>query len=211
VSGQPPGGAGDGFGLVETLDRVRGLDRDLALAVAYDGEACLTLTPARDVGRALLDVLDHAPDIARARAVAACLTYDRDPQMALTRARDVASTADGDIAVADSADLLAVLLHLVDALRPRHNSGAPRAADQRYRVSRPARWLASMSARFLPMAYRWRYIAEYAGEMAGLSRRDQLAYAVRAASRTWALRRALISSAQHAPTWNGDEDPKDDI
>jgi hypothetical protein len=199
VTGQPHRRIDRDF--AQTVDRVRGLDRDLALAVAYDGDAHLALTPARDVGRALTGALDRAQDIVRARAAAVCLTFDRDPQLALTRARDTARTADGDVAVADSADLLAVLLYFLEALRPPHRDQSTAVAGQQ-RVHRPARRLALMSAGLLPAAYRWRYIAEYSAQMAELPRREQLGYALRAAGRTWPLRRALISSAQHAPAPN---------
>jgi hypothetical protein len=103
-----------------------------------------------------------------------------------------------DGAVAETADLLALLLCLLQAIRPRTGDVAESAAGHKH-VNRLARWLALVSTRFLPAAHRPRYLAEYAAELVELPRPQQLTYAMRAACRTWLLRRALTSSIQHVP------------
>ena len=106
---------------------------------------------------------------------------------------------DTDVDVADTPELLSLLLYLPEAIRPRagHGTGPVKAGN----VNRLARRLASTSAWLLPATYRWRYLAEYSAEMAELPRREHLAYAIRAASRTWPLRRALASPSR-GPVWS---------
>ena len=183
---------------VQDLDQVRGLDCDLSLAIAYNHGTYLALTVARDIHQTLRAVLGHAQDIKRARTVAACLTRSRDPDEALASAREAADGHDTDVAVADTPELLSLLLYLLEAIRPREgqDTGPVKAGNH---VNRLARWLAFTSARLLPAAYRWRYPAEYSAEMAELPRQEQLAYAIRAAGRTWPLRRALTAASHHMP------------
>ena len=182
---------------VQALDQVRGLDYDLSLAIAYDHDTHLALTPARDIHQTLRAVLGHAQDISRARMVAACLGCSPDPDEALASAREVADGHDTNVAVADSPKLLSLLLYLLEAIRPRtgQDTGPVKAGN----VNRLALWLASASARLLPTAYRWRYLAEYSAEMAELPRQEQLAYAIRAASRTLPLRRGLTAASHRMP------------
>jgi hypothetical protein len=139
---RPRGGGADrpGYGLVPVLTRVSRLEGDLALAVAFDQGSYLALSPARDVSRLLRGVLDRGGEIAGARAVAACLTFDGDPGLALVRAREAALSSDGDAAVADTPDLLALLLNLIEALR-NHPDRDARKAVRGTLASRLARWL----------------------------------------------------------------------
>ena len=129
--------------------------------------------------------------------VTACLTRGRDPDEALASAREAAAGHDTDVAVADTPELLSLLLYLLEAIRPHagQNTGPAKTVN----VNRLARWLASASAWLLPAAYRWRYVAEDSVEMAELPHKEQLAYAIRAASRTWPLRRALTAANHRFP------------
>jgi hypothetical protein len=63
-----------------------------------------------------------------------------------------------------------------------------------------ARWISDTCVRMLPPANRARYREEYQSELADLSRRDQMAHAVRLAARTWPLRRALKRPSGRAVT-----------
>jgi len=118
------------YALDLVLTRVSQLDRDLALAVAFDQGSHLALSPARDVSRMLRGVLDRGAELAKARALARCLTFDADPGLALVRAREAASASDGDTVVADTPDLLALLLNLIEALRNRDAKRARRLMEQ---------------------------------------------------------------------------------
>jgi hypothetical protein len=159
-------GAGhSGYGLVPVLARVRRLDADLALAVAFDHGSHLALLPARDAGQLVRGVLDRGAEIAGARAVAACLTFDADPGLALVRARDAASEDGGDCAVADTPDLLALLLNLIEALRNHPDRNAMKAV-RGTPAARVARWVVRACVRFLPPGHRQRYITRYAAGMA---------------------------------------------
>jgi len=128
------------YALDLVLTRVSQLDRDLALAVAFDQGSHLALSPARDVSRMLRGVLDRGAELAKARALAACLTFDADPGLALVRAREAASASDGDTVVADTPDLLALLLNLIEALRNHPDRQTRRAVRETF-SARLARWL----------------------------------------------------------------------
>jgi hypothetical protein len=137
------------YGLVPTLARVSSLNGDLALAVAFDDGSHLALSPARDVRGLLRGVLDRGAEIAGSRVVAACLTFDADPGLALQRAREVAGDVGADTAVADSPDLLALLAALIEALRDEPNAAAKMAVNTR-RANRMAGWLVRTRARLFP-------------------------------------------------------------
>jgi hypothetical protein len=143
------------YGLVPVLARVSTLRGDLALAIAFDDGSHLALAPARDVRWLVRGVLARGKEIASSRVVAACLTLDADPGLALARAREAGSDAGADAAVADTPDLLALVMNLIEALRNHPDQAAIKAVAVSP-AARLARWLSAGFSRLLrrPLLHR---------------------------------------------------------
>jgi hypothetical protein len=154
------------YGLVPVLTRVSSLDGDLALAVAFDDGSHLALCPARDAGRLVRGVLDRGEEIAGSRVVAACLTFHADPGLALALAREAGADGGTDAAVADTPDLLALVMNLIEALR-NHPDRAAREAVAATPATRLTCWLARTWARLLRPGHRAGYWAKREGTQAG--------------------------------------------
>jgi hypothetical protein len=137
------------YGLVPVLARVSTLHGNLALAIAFDDGSHLALVPARDVRQLVRGVLDRGKEIAPSRVVAACLTLEGDPGLALARARQAGSDAGSDVAMADTPDLLALTMNLIEALR-NHPDRAALKAVAATPATRLVRWLGWACNRLLP-------------------------------------------------------------
>jgi len=137
------------YGLVPVLARVSTLRGKLALAIAFDDGSHLALVRARDVRQLARGVLARGKEIAPSRVVAACVTRDGDPGLALARARQAGSDAGSDAAVADTPDLLALAMNLVEALR-NHPDRAALKAVAATPPNRLVRWLGWAYNRLLP-------------------------------------------------------------
>lgn len=137
------------YGLIPVLARVSTLRGDLTLAIAFDDGSHLSLIPARNVRQLVRDVLARGKEIAPSRVVAACVTLDGDPGLALARARQAGSDAGSDAAVADTPDLLALAMNLIEALRNHPDRTALKAVAATP-ATRLVRWLGWACNRLRP-------------------------------------------------------------
>ena len=137
------------YGLVPVLARISTLRGNLALAIAFDDGSHLALVRARDVRQLVRGVLARGKEIAASRVIAACLTLDGDPGLALARARQAGSDAGADATVADTPDLLALAMNLIEALR-NHPDRAALKAVAATPATRLVHWLGWACGRLLP-------------------------------------------------------------
>ncbi|MFI1212406.1 hypothetical protein ACH4UV_32940 [Streptomyces sp. NPDC020802] len=187
--------------LARDRDRALARDPDLArdLALVLDLARARVLDRARDLDRTrdfdLVRDLDLVLDLARgfARDLA-----DPDRTLVLNRARNLnrGGVAREIVRLLESARRKAALI--VEA-------GVEPAADGfRVGVSGPARRLAEVASRVVPVRERARYAEEWRCELWELGhqkqgrRRRQLAYALRLLSRAWGVRGG-VRAARHRP------------
>jgi hypothetical protein len=179
----------------QTLTRIRSLTEDLTLVLVCGKEAYVMRRPAAEILRSLMDALDHVRTRRWRGALVGTLTPDSDERELLRQTYHLAPSCKEDSFSAPTPDLLVALMCLCENLRFEEYLAA-QLAIHRDRYSRPARWFAQLSARSLPGAYRARYVAEYASEMAELPRGQQVRYALNAVLRTGLLRRTLRAPAR---------------
>lgn len=200
------------------IDRVRGnlVESPFGGAVkaATDDELARVSALVRDLARTMDYDVAHASDLALARSYAHGLAVElKDAIRHSTKwTRDVSGPHVLDLA-RDIARITERAKKLVAALGPSVPVSATGAGDDRsvpesgpkLIVGWPARRLAVLAARFLPLRARDRYAKEFESELwdlanAGASRRHQFTHATRLLIRAWQLRVELKSPHRSGAT-----------